>query len=290
MDAPLSVLLLGSDGMLGRAIAAATPPGARIVALNRSQLDIRDADALDRVLADEHPDWIVNCAGLTNVEAAEADRPAAFAVNADAVGAMGRTARARGARVLHFSTDYVFDGASSGYYREDAPTGPLNVYGESKLAGERQLQSSGADHLIIRTQWLFGLYGRSFVSQMSDRAEARQPTRAVEDEFGCCTYAVDLAQAAWTLLATARGIVHVANRGKVNRYAVARRVFDHFGVAELLRPCRSAEFGAAIRRPANSALSVSRAEALLGTPMPTWEDALARYMAERSNCAKHHKH
>ena len=285
----MKVLLLGSEGMLGRAIAAAAPRGAIVAARNHSQLDVRDGGALDAAVREERPDWIFNCTGLTNVEAAEEDRATAFAVNADAVGTMGKVARTRGARVLHFSSDYVFDGADRGYYREEDATGPLNVYGESKLAGERQLQKSGADHLIIRTQWLFGMHGRSFVSLMCERAESRQATKAVDDETGCCTYAADLASAAWRLAPTARGILHVANRGKVSRYTLARRIFDHFGAAELLTSCRSAEFGATIRRPPNSALSIVRAEGILGEPMPGWENAIDRFLRERSNCAKDHK-
>lgn len=275
--------------MLARAVAARAPAGVEVDSRNREGLDVRDSTLLAAAIRDVRPDWVFNCAGFTNVEAAEQDPHMAFAVNAHAVGMMGRFAASHEVRVLHFSTDYVFDGANAGYYHETDVTGPLNVYGESKLAGEEQLRASGAEHLIIRTQWLFGLDGRSFVGLMCDRAEMRQPTRAVHDETGCCTYVVDLAEAAWQLLDHNRGLLHLANRGKVSRYELARRVFERHDATSLLTSCSSAEFGASVRRPINSALSVSRAEQQLGRAMATWESGLSRYLDERSRCAKNHK-
>ncbi len=267
--------------MLARDITRAKPADVELIARDHAQLDVRDAAAIVRAVEESRPHWLFNCTGVTDVEAAERDRSAAFAVNADAVAHMAAACADAGAHMLHFSTDYVFDGTQAGFYSETDTPRPVNAYGESKLAGEDALQRSAADHLLIRTQWLFGMHRRSFVGLMCERAQARQPTRVVNDEFGCCTYTVDLARAVWELIEKTRGTLHVANRGRVSRYTIAERIFDHFGVARLLTPCSSAEFGSATRRPANSPLSVTRAERVLGRTMPPWREAIDRYLLER---------
>jgi dTDP-4-dehydrorhamnose reductase len=277
----VKVLLVGAAGMLGRDIVRACPPRAHCEALDRGQLDVRDLSAVARAISERRPDWLFNCSGITNVEDAERDPELAFAVNATAVGAMARACADAGTRMLHFSTDYVFDGSTQGFYVEDDETGPVNEYGNSKLAGEVELTKSGAEHLLVRTQWLYGVHGRSFAGLMCDRAQARERTRVVSDEYGCCTYTRDLASVTWDLIAVARGTVHVANRGRVSRFDIARRIFEAFGVPDLLTECSSAEFGSIARRPANSALSVVRAERLLGRRMRSWEVALTDFLRER---------
>ena len=266
--------------MLARDLASAKPAAVDLDTLARHELDIRDAVAFERALERYRPDWVFNCAGLTNVEVAQADRETAFAVNADAVERMAQLCCARGTRLLHFSTDYVFDGSSAGFYSEDDTPRPLNVYGQSKLAGERAVQRSGVLHLIIRTQWLFGTGRRCFARLMYERAMARQPTRVVADQLGCATYTVDLAPIAWQLIQGTQGIVHVTNRGHISKYDLAARIFTHVGVSSLVEPCTAEEFGSTTPRPANSALSICRAEAILGRRIPSWDDALDRYLAE----------
>lgn len=267
--------------MLAHDLVRAKPPGVSLTALTRQELDIRDSDALDRAIDRHQAQWVFNCAGLTNVDVAEADRDAAFAVNAVAVEHMARLCGSHGTKLLHFSTDYIFDGRRSGFYCEDDAPHPLNAYGESKLAGELAVQRSGVPHLIIRTQWLFGTHGRSFVGLMCQRAVSKQRTRVVADQEACCTYTVDLAAAAWQLVHSTDGIIHVANRGKISRYALAARIFERFRAKALLEPCSAEEFGSTTRRPVNSALSIRRAEQILGHPMPYWDDALDRYLIER---------
>ena len=268
--------------MLARDIISTKPDGVVVDALDREQLDVRDAAAVEDAILSRRPDWVFNCSGITNVEISERDPGVAFAVNADAVGGMAAACARRGAKMLHFSTDYVFEGTTAGFYDEDDVARPVNAYGESKLAGEEALRHSGAAHLLIRTQWLFGVKGRSFAGLMCERAESGQATRVVDDEVGCCTYTVDLAHATWELIGRAEGTLHVANRGKMSRYMLAARIFEHFGSSHLLTSCSSSEFGSTVRRPANSALSVRRAEKLLGRPMPEWPDALARFLHERA--------
>ena len=268
--------------MLAQDLLKTRPDGTALTALTRQQLDIRDTAALERAIVENQPEWVLNCAGLANVDAAEADRELAFAVNATAVAEMARLCRKRGVRLLHFSSDYVFDGATPGFYSEEDTPHPINVYGESKLAGEEAIRRSGVAHLLIRPQWLFGSTGRSFVGLMYERATSRQQTRAVDDQWACCTYTVDLARATWDLLGRFEGTVHIANRGKVSRYIIAARIFDHFGAGSLVTPCTTAEFASQTRRPANSALSVRLVERILGRNMPGWEGALDRYLAAKT--------
>jgi dTDP-4-dehydrorhamnose reductase len=268
--------------MLARDIVRTKPATATLKTRSRAELDIRDTVAFERAAEESRPDWVFNCAAFTRVDDAEADRETAFAVNATAVERMAAVCATRNVRLLHFSTDYVFDGGNRGFYSVDDAPHPINAYGESKLAGEVAIERSGVRYLLIRPQWLFGVHGRSFVGLMYDRARAGQATRVVADQMGCCTYTVDLARATWDLIGRTEGIVHIANRGKVSRYDLAARIFEHFGAESFLSPCSVEEFGSTPRRPANSALSVRRAEQLLGREMPAWDDALARYLAERS--------
>lgn len=272
--------------MLARDIAGAAPAHVELATLGRDQLDVTDATQLELAIETATPQWVFNCTGLTNVETAERDPERAFAINATAVERMAALCARTGARLLHFSTDYVFDGSNPGFYDEDDVPRPVNVYGRSKREGEDALRAGDATFLLIRTQWLFGTRGRSFAGLMCERAEAQQPTRVVDDEWGCCTYTVDLARATWKLIDRATGIVHVANRGRLSRFDLAQRIFEHFGAAHLLSPCTSADFGALAQRPKRSALSVVRAEQLLGERMAEWPDALARFLAERRAMAR----
>jgi dTDP-4-dehydrorhamnose reductase len=275
----MRVLLLGAGGMLARDLAAQAPPEVALTCADRAALDVTDAAALTRTIRDLDPAVVINAAAYSRVDDAERSPDAAFAVNGAAPGAIGQAATAVGATVVHFSTDYVFDGKADAPYAEDARPNPLSVYGASKLEGERSLTASGVDHLIIRTQWLFGATGRSFPRTMWQRAGARQPTRVVRDQLGHPTSTEDLARATWVLVRQGvRGLLHVANAGIASWYDVAQRVFAAAGAAHLLTPCSTAEFPTPARRPARAVLETARAQALLGGPLPAWEDALDRLL------------
>ena len=269
--------------MLGRALLADVPAGVEATGLARDDLDVTDESAVRRRLADLAPEVIVNCAGYTSVDQAESEPDAAQAVNALAPGILGRAA-ARSALVIHFSTDYVFDGSATRPYREGDRTGPLGTYGQSKLAGERELAGTGARHVVVRTSWLFGTHGRSFPRTMWERAQAGQPTRVVDDQWGRPTFASDLARRVWTIAdhwkreSRDSAIVHVTNSGDaVTWHGVASRVFARAARQDLLSPCTTDEYPTRAPRPRWSALDTGLADRQFG-PLPAWPEALDRFL------------
>jgi len=312
----LKILLLGAGGMLARDIIGQAPSACEVIPQTRGELDITDTGAVNRAIRDIRPDAIINAAAYTNVDGAESEPDLAFAVNGDALGFIGSAAKALGVPVVHYSTDYVFDGSSREPYGEDESTSPMGVYGASKLQGEQRLAESGAASLIIRTQWLFGIAGPSFPRTMWKRATRGEATRVVDDQTGRPTYTVDLARATWELLTgggangktgstgqqgTAWGgseqpgavwdslerpgveIVHMASSGTATWYDVAKRVFEAAGRPELLEPCTTPEYPTPARRPAWSVLSTKKYEGIVGEPLPAWEHAIDRFLVELQN-------
>jgi dTDP-4-dehydrorhamnose reductase len=289
------VLLCGAGGMLASDVRAEAPGDVEVISRTHAELDVTDAASLARIVDDTAPQVIINCSGYTNVDRAESERAAAFRLNGEAPGIIGAAAaRHRGCTVVHFSTDYVFNGRGARPYRAADATDPVNAYGASKLAGERALAASGASYVVIRTSWLFGLHGRSFPRTMWERAAGKQKTKVANDQRGRPTYTLDLARATWALLrrqadgtdGEARGgpsgsqIVHVANAGHTTWYEIARRVFRAAGAEGLLTPCTTAEYPTPARRPAYSVLDTAPAERLVGGPLPPWEDAVDRFLEE----------
>ena len=250
-----------------------------MVPLSRAELDVTQSQAVEARVARERPDVIINATGYTAVDQAEADRAGAFAVNADGVATLAGAAARHAALLVHFSTDYIFDGRSASPYREDAPANPLNVYGQSKLAGEQAVQASGARFLIVRTQWLFGENGRSFPRTMLERARQSLPTRVVTDQIGRPTYTRDVALATWTLISLgATGVIHVANEGLASWFDVAEYVFSRLGMRSLLQPCTTAEYPTPAVRPARAVLDTTAYRRATGAVLPGWEDALRRFL------------
>ena len=288
--------------MLGRAVMRAAPPAWQVTAVRHADLDITDAAALQSRMNTDAPDWVINCAAFTRVDAAESDS-LAMQVNGDAPGLIGAVAAVSRARVLHISTDYLFDGTLGRPYREDDAPNPLSAYGRSKLAGERGLLASGADSLIVRTQWLYGEGGPSFVATMRSRALGALPVRVVRDQRGAPTNADDLAAMLWRLVqADARGIVHATAGGEASWYDVAREVYQLLGAAAaLVTPCTTAEYAHGMRgerasaprplaprplaprtlapRPLDGRLDTARYVALTGHDPVPWAIGLRRFLA-----------
>lgn len=275
----MRVVILGAGGMLGHDLVAAAPPGTAIFPFSKAELDITATSSLAATVASVRPDVIINAAAYTSVDRAEAERAVAFRVNADAVGQLAQIARRLGIRVVHYSSDYVFDGTATQPYREECPTNPVNTYGASKLAGERALRDSGADFLILRSQWLFGLHGRSFPKTMFERAHAGLATKVVSDQTGRPTSTRDLAKATWMLAGRgATGLFHFANQGEATWFEVAQHVFDRLGRRHLLTPCTTDDYPTPARRPRYSALNTRKIEEVLGSPVAPFETALDDFL------------
>ena len=262
--------------MLGSAIQRFAPAAIQLLALRHADLAIEDTPAVERVVARERPDWIVNCAAYTQVDRAEAEPETAQRVNAMGPANLAHVARQTGARLMQISTDYVFDGRAARPYREDDPVGPLNVYGRTKLAGEQAVRDILPQaHLIVRTQWLFGEGGPNFVATILRLARERSELKVVNDQHGRPTYARDLAGALWKLIACdARGIVHCANEGVATWFEVAKATVAAAGLRTTVVPCSTAEMPRPAPRPAFSVLDCARYQRIVGSPLRSWQPAL----------------
>lgn len=282
----MRALIFGGAGMLGRALVAESRSrGDAALALSREQADVTDPERLRFWVESFRPDTVINCAAFTQVDACEGEgRERAFAVNGAAVANVAAAAGHAGARLVHVSTDYVFDGQTREPYREDAPTNPLSVYGQSKLAGEREaLRAERA--LVVRTSWLFGPGGPNFVATMIRLIqEGRLPLRVVRDQEGCPTYTPFLARAILDLADLGiTGVVHYRNREPVSWYSFAVEIVRLWSGklkgAEAV-PVTTAEFPRPAPRPAYSVLDVSRFEEATGRDVESWGWGLADYLAQ----------
>ncbi|MEA2603592.1 MAG: dTDP-4-dehydrorhamnose reductase [Acidobacteriota bacterium] len=272
-------LVFGGTGMLGQAvIAEARSRGWAALGLSHVQADVTDRERLLGWADAFRPEVVVNCAAHTRVDACETEAERAFAINGDAVANAAAVAERAGARLVHVSTDYVFDGAGREPYLEEAPTAPLSVYGRSKLGGEAHALACERG-LVVRTSWLFGPGGPNFVATMVGLIEAgRVPLRVVRDQEGCPTYAPFLARALLDLARLgATGVVHYRNREPVSWYAfaveIARLWSGQPGAVEVV-PITTTDYPRPARRPAWSVLDVTRFEGLAGRRVEPWECGL----------------
>ena len=277
----MKILILGANGMLGRDLdMVSKEAGHRVEGFDLPELDItRDTVALDDLPA---CDWVVNCAAYTDVDRAESDGAASRAVNDHGVANVAGACVRRGVPLIHISTDYVFDGVRGRAYREDDPTNPLNEYGRSKLAGEGAFIASGVHGVIVRTQSLFGINGRSFVRAIRERLlQQAGPVKVVTDQVSSPTYTVHLARAILRLMATNRkGIVHVSASGGCSWFEFACAIANRMGATGRVLPCTSEQFPRPARRPAYSVLDKARYKEWTGDTMPTWEEGLDAYFAD----------
>ena len=274
--------ITGAAGMLGQdLLAAAKGAGHEVLAFPRADLDITDAAAVARALADARPDVVVNSAAWTNVDGAETDEAGALAVNGTGAGNVARGAAACGAWTIHVSSDYVFDGRKASPYVESDPVGPLSAYGRSKLAGERAVAEEAPDrHTTVRSSWLFGAGGPCFPATILRLARERDELKVVDDQIGCPTFTGHLAEALVKLAGSDErpsGVVHVAGGGSCSWFEFARETVAGAGVTCEVKPCSTEEFPRPATRPANSVLRSERGgDAPL---LPEWREGLARYMA-----------
>ncbi len=279
------ILLLGGSGQLGTALSLWLRRAGRVVlAPERSDLDLLDLDSVARRVREAEPAWIVNAAAFTDVAGAERpeNRAAVLGLNRDLPAALARECRLRAARLVHVSTDFVFDGAATRPYREDDPTAPLQLYGSSKLEGERAALAAHPEVLVVRTSTLYGFANRprpNYVDAIRMQAEDRSLIEVVEFPVASPTFATDLAWAILRLVdARVSGIVHVVNDGGCSRLELARAIVEERGRAQCVQVRVRAAPPDDLRRPAYSVLDTSRYAALTGTRLRPWRLALAEYL------------
>jgi dTDP-4-dehydrorhamnose reductase len=271
----LKILLTGRNGQVGWELARLLPALGEMRSTARDELDLADADAVRRLVREARPQVIVNAAAYTAVDKAEAEPELAMRVNGTAPGVMAEEAKRLGALLVHYSTDYVFDGTkSSPYVEEDAPA-PLNIYGSTKLAGERAIRQSGCRHLTLRTSWVYGPRGKNFYLTIAAKAAKGERLRVVDDQRGVPTTGRFLAEMTLALLAKeASGVLHLVPGGETTWYGFAREIVKLTKSSSEVQPIKSGEFPAAARRPANSVLDNRKAAALLDAALPHWLQGL----------------
>ncbi|MGA2162738.1 MAG: dTDP-4-dehydrorhamnose reductase [Methanoregula sp.] len=259
------VLILGAYGMLGYDLQHVFPGAV----LRGHDLDITDAGKVTAALRDIKPALVINAAAYTDVDGCEDHRDVAFGVNGDALLSLARACKDAGACLIHYSTDYVFDGTRTSYREIDVPH-PVNAYGESKLLGEKHIRETMDDYRIIRTSWLFGTHGKNFVETMLRLSREMPEVRVVNDQFGKPTYTADLAQKTAGIAGLDPGIYHITNEGVCSWFEFARAIIQN------VVPCSTAEYPRRAQRPAYSVLVNTKT-----TPMRSWNEALTAYLKER---------
>ena len=274
------ILVIGANGMLGRDMMALIGPAARGVDID--EIDITSLESTERVIRTLKPETVINCAAYTDVDGCETNVETAMQVNGEGVAHLALATREIGARLVHVSTDYVFDGSKGTPYVEDDAPCPLGVYGESKLAGELNA-GFNPDHLIVRTQWLFGLHGKNFVETMLRLAVEKDEIAVVDDQVGSPTWTVDLAQAVLALLKSGhRGIYHAANAGFCSWNGFAKAIFEEAGLPVKVRGMTTDELNRPARRPLYSTLDCSKLEQDSGFRLQPWRSALKTYLQLRN--------
>jgi dTDP-4-dehydrorhamnose reductase len=298
------ILLIGANGQIGGEALPLLRAHGNVVSLTRAELDLTDSAAIRAAVRQLKPRWIVNCAAYTAVDKAESDSQAAFAINGDAPGVLGQEALRIGAPVIHFSTDYVFSGDGNRPWREEDPTGPLGVYGASKLAGEQALAGSGAAHFIFRTSWVYGARGENFLLRILKLALEREELKIVDDQYGAPTSSRTLARLVehsvlrgekdammrgitpTEAVQPISGIYHACSAGFTTWFGFAS---EFVRMAQMARPERvfarltpipSSAFPTAAKRPMNSRMNCEKLARTFGFDMTTWQHSMSQVMDE----------
>jgi len=272
----LRILLTGANGQVGWELRRTLAVLGELEAHGRAELDLRDAGRIREAVRASNADAIVNAAAYTAVDKAESEREAAFAVNATAPGVLAEEAKRSGALLVHYSTDYVFDGAKPAPYVEEDEPNPINAYGASKLAGERAIAASGCRYLILRTSWVYGPRGANFYLTMLRLARERPELRVVDDQVGAPTSSLAIARATAQLLRPgAHGLYHLSAAGRTSWCGFARAILARAGIATPVVAIRTEDYPAPARRPRNSRLDCSRLRADFGVALAPWEEGLA---------------
>ncbi len=295
------VLLTGKNGQVGWELQRTLAPLGEVIAADRRTMDLSDPDSIRGAIRGIKPDLIVNAAAYTAVDQAESEPEPAMAINGMAPGIMAEEAKRLGAAIVHFSTDYVFDGAKQGPYTEQDPPNPMGVYGKSKLAGEQAVQQAGAPHIIFRTSWVYGARGKNFLLTIRRLAKERNRLKIVDDQIGAPTWCRMIAEASAQILAQAfapmtpdplpiaevSGLYHLTCAGQTSWYGFAQAILARSqpavsgpqAIPELL-PIPTSEYPLPAKRPANSVLSNAKLRQTFGLALPEWDKALALCLDE----------
>ena len=299
-----TILLTGINGQVGRALMQADAlnknPAIRLVALSREQLDLTNSDAIRRVVREVKPTLIINPAAYTAVDKAESEPELAFAVNAVAAQTLAEEAARLQAAIIHFSTDYVYDGTKPTPYVEADAVNPVSVYGKSKLAGEDAIRAVGLPHLILRTSWVYGAYGKNFLKTILRLAAERDALRIVGDQFGAPTSSQSIAEGVVALINTWQtqaesqtGVYHLTNTGETSWYGFSCAIIDSYNglkqqrdwpalkaTAGHVSSIATAEYPTPAARPENSRLITTKLNQTFGVYLPTWQHALQQVLQE----------
>lgn len=289
----MTILLVGSRGQLGwELINAAKECGVDCEGLDTPQVDIKDRRSVERTLGQARYSLVINAAAYTAVDKAESERDEAFAVNAEGPGYLAVACSKGNTPLIHISTDYVFDGKKTSPYTEEDALCPMGVYGESKAAGEKAVQGSLSNHIILRTSWLYSSHGNNFVKTILRLAGEREELRVVADQYGCPTYAADLAAAILDIaaqidrgLSVEWGVYHYCGRGVTTWHEFAQKICElgkkHASMrVKEIRAISTGEYPTPARRPAYSALDCSKIARVFGIQTRPWQESLAAMVAK----------
>jgi dTDP-4-dehydrorhamnose reductase len=293
----MKILLTGATGQVGWELARTLLPLGDVIAVNREQADLANLKSLRTIIQQHKPDVIVNPAAYTAVDKAETERELAFLINGEAPGVLAEEAKKIGALLVHFSTDYVFDGSKSAAYTEDDDTNPINVYGQSKLAGEQAIQSVAGDHFILRTSWVYASRGNNFLKTILRLAAEREELKIVADQIGAPTWARLIAETTAQIVKQAlsekqnnsfkSGIYNLTSSGETSWHGFAEKIIGIIRAENkislknrVIHPIPTTDYPLPAKRPANSRLSTARLEQRFGLTMPTWDNSLRLCMEE----------
>ncbi len=289
------ILLVGSSGQVGWELQRTLAPLGNLVAASLEgdhgpRVDLADPRSLSRLLQETEPDAVVNAAAYTAVDKAETDCELAHRLNAEAPGQLGALLRDRGIPIIHYSTDFVFSGDAKEPYREDDEPGPLNVYGETKLGGERALAASGANAIILRTSWVYGVHGHNFLLSMLRLFREKDELKVVDDQVGAPTWSRMLAEVTAQVLyrvlrgeldvERVKGVYHVTGAGQTSWYGFAGAILEASGIECNLLPIPSSKYRSPAKRPAWSVLDNTKLKETFGLALPAWELSLRQCLED----------
>jgi dTDP-4-dehydrorhamnose reductase len=271
----MKILILGHKGMLGHELVKEFKNDHELVLWDREQIDISKKEDVIKKIGDLWPDVVINAAAYTAVDEAESNKDLVYKVNGCAVGFLATACKEVNALLIHFSTDYVFDGENHNGYKENHPYNPINIYGKSKALGEKMILDVSPRYYIIRTSWLFGKHGKNFVETMLRLAGENKDIKVVNDQFGSPTYAKDLASEVKKLVESQNpyGIYHITNSETCSWYDFAVKIFELSSLNLKIKPVKSEEFPTPAKRPIYSMLINTKLP-----PMRKWEEALKDYL------------